>query len=180
VINPQSCYYYRPISNNRREIEAPVTCWMKPKWIAVGNCYRDWLISPSLRALKPVLSISLEQKPSHLGCNTYYPFRVVKTDILHMHSCLMIRFKCSVFQPWMVITFVLLLTAHPNTISIDTLNSLWLLVFWFYQSSTGSWPVVRDSGSQQQEAVLIMIKWFSFFWVTTQIQPCFQKVGMLY
>lgn len=30
VINPQSCYYYGAISDNDSEIEAPVTCSMKP------------------------------------------------------------------------------------------------------------------------------------------------------
>lgn len=42
------------------------------------NSYRDRLISPSL---KPLPSTLLEQKPSHLVYNAYYPLKVVNTDI---------------------------------------------------------------------------------------------------
>lgn len=68
-------------------------------------CHRDWLIRPSPWALKPLLSISLQQKPPHLGYNTYYPFGVVETDILCMHNCLMIRCECTVLPPWIEMTF---------------------------------------------------------------------------
>lgn len=126
----------------------------------MGNCHRDWLIRPSPWALKPSLSISLEQKPPHLAYNSYYPFRVVKTDILYMHKCLMISFKAYRVAA-MVGDDILFYFAHPTTGVFSQFQSLLIncdLIFYHWEQEwSPNNQVWQASGSQQQEAIMTAV-----------------------
>lgn len=76
----------------------------------MGNCHSDWLIRPSPWALKPLLSISLQQKTPHLGYNTYFPFKGKWILIFSACSCQMIPIECTVLLSWMEMTFYV--TSH--------------------------------------------------------------------
>lgn len=97
--------HYGAISNNESETEAPGLVDWKSLWMAVGSSHREWIIRPLPKALKPFFSNSLEEKPPYLGHNYSYPIRIAKSDIVFMHWCLVISFKCAVLTPRMELTF---------------------------------------------------------------------------